>query len=60
MFFELEMSLCDRFKAFTPLSLRRERGCEVLLLIERLGTYKPQKDDNTKKIIRRPAGDDWF
>ncbi len=54
------MSLCDRFKAFTPLSLRRERGCEVLLLIERLGTYKPQKDDNTKKIIRRPAGDDWF
>ena len=62
--FEMQMTLCERFPALTPLELRREKAREVFILVARLNRYmkKEQKKNkkSSKKIIRRPAGDDWF
>ena len=65
--FNITVSLCKCFPAFTPLSLRRERARDVFLLIRRFNEYsdreqknKAQTTKNGKRIIRRPAGDDWF
>ena len=58
------MTLCERFPALTPLELRRAKAREVFILVARLNRYmkKEQKKNKkgSKKIIRRPAGDDWF
>lgn len=59
----MEVGLCDRFPALTPLSLRREKAREVFILIGRYNAYaKRQKRSGGKQetMIRRPAGDDWF
>jgi hypothetical protein len=61
--FEMEMSLSERFYAMTPLTLRREKAREVFLLISRYNKYSKKnekKQKNGKKIIRKPAGDNWF
>jgi hypothetical protein len=60
--FEMEVNLSERFPAMTPLTLRKERAHEVFLLINRYNRYskKEAKQKNGKRIIRRPAGDDWF
>ena len=42
----------------TPLQLRREKAREVFILIKRFNRFSKKK--NKKKIIRKPAGDDWF
>ena len=62
LFFELEMSLCERFPAMTPLSIRKERAVDVFRLIVRYAGYakKQSKNAGKPKIIRRPAGDTWF
>lgn len=60
--------LCMRFPGLTPLSIRKERAHDVFLLMRRFTDYneREQKNNKTvsshngKKIIRRPAGDDWF
>lgn len=69
------MGLSRSFPALTPLSLRRTRAAEVFLLTRRYNEYAQRElaknEKNTadgasvrrkggKKIIRRPAGDDWF
>lgn len=61
------MSLCDRFTSLTPLDLRKEKAREVFILVTRYNNYsekegKKNSEENKprKKIIRRPAGDDWF
>jgi hypothetical protein len=56
MFFDLELTLCDRFPSLTPFDIRKQSVYEVFLLIRRLNkTVK-----TTKKKNRRPAGDNWF
>lgn len=68
IFFEMEMLICERFPAFTPISLRKERAVEVLRLVSRLGDYDRRKTKEKNEIrleggiqvIRRPAGDNWF
>ena len=64
MLFEIEVNLCERFPAMTPLTLRKEKAREVFILIKRYNRYsKKQKKEaksGGKKIIRRPAGDNWF
>lgn len=57
--------LCNRFPSLTPLSIRKERAYEVFLLLKKYVEYnkreeKKQKQNNGKRIIRKPAGDDWF
>ena len=52
----------------TPFQVRRERACEVFLLMRRLADYNererkekpPKATKNGKTVIRRPAGDNWF
>ena len=59
----MEMGLCEKFPAMTPLSLRREKAREVFILITRFNRYSKQKkkrEKGGKKIIRRPASDNWF
>ena len=58
----MEISLVDRFPAFNPLSLRREKAREVFLLLVRFNRYskKQKKKKDGQQIIRRPAGDNWF
>lgn len=60
--FDIQVNLCERFPAMTPLSLRRERAREVFLLIGRYNKHnkKQEKKKNQKQVIRRKAGDDWF
>lgn len=47
----------------TPLTLRKEKAHEVFLLLNRFNRYSRKKEKeqkNGKRIIRKPAGDDWF
>lgn len=60
----MTITLCDRFPAYTPTGIRRERAREIFLLITRLNKHNRKKKKNTtkdgKRIIRRPASDNWF
>lgn len=62
--FEITVSLCERFPAYTPTEIRRTSVREIFLMIKRLNNYnehqKKSKDKNGNKKIRRPAGDNWF
>ena len=69
LLFTMQINLCERFPSMTPLSLRKERAREVFLLIGRLnkhtakelkGKQQTTSRVNGKRVIRRPAGDDWF
>lgn len=62
MFFEMELSLCDKFPALTPFQIRREKAREVFLLVRRLKehTQNDNKSNSRPNVIRRKAGDDWF
>jgi hypothetical protein len=54
----MKISICDRFPAMTPLSIRHERAIDVFRLVGQMSRYEKRK--KKPKIIRRPAGDDWF
>lgn len=58
--FDMQISLCNRFPALTPFSIRKEPAREVFLLISRYNHQNSKKVRNHKKVIRKPAGDDWF
>jgi len=61
--FEMQMNLSERFPSMTPLTLRREKAREVFLLLNRFHRYSKKKKKefkNGQRIIRRPAGDNWF
>ena len=62
MFFEMELSIVERFPSLTPFAIRKERAAEVFLLVRRLNNHTNKRNEqaNKKKVIRRPAGDDWF
>ena len=57
------MSICDRFH-MNPFQLNKEKAVDVIYLINDLTDYNStQKEPETKqgkRIIERPAGDDWF
>lgn len=57
----MEMAISERFPALSPLKMRREKASEVFLFIRRLNEYNSrQNKKGGKKVIKRPAGDDWF
>lgn len=62
LMFELEVGMCERFPALSPLSMRKERVYDVFRLISQYSNYarKESENKNGKKVIRRKAGDDWF
>jgi len=54
--------VCERFPALSPFDIRRERASEVFRLVRRIkksNSYR-EKESTHKRVIRRPAGDDWF
>lgn len=62
MFFELEHTLCKAYPALSPFTVDRE---EFGVVIDIFGdlirlTKREKKRDDPDRIIRRPAGDDWF
>jgi len=56
----MEISICERFPALSPFDVRRTKAAEVFLLIRRMNNYNKQNKSGKKKVLRRPAGDDWF
>lgn len=61
------MILSERFTSLTPIRIRQERASEIFILMERLGDYiqrqkkaAPKINKQGKRVIRRPAGDNWF
>ena len=62
--FDIQMSLCERFPTLTPFMLRREKAREVFLLISRLNKHSQKENanqtSNDTRVIRKPAGDNWF
>ena len=64
LFFEMEISLCERFPALSPFDIRKQRAGEVFLLVRRLNNYteytNDKNDTRNGTVIRRRAGDDWF
>lgn len=58
----MEVTLAERFPALTPLSIRKERAVDVFKTISKLNRFakKQKKNEGKKKIIRRPASDNWF
>lgn len=62
--FDMQVTLCDRFQALTPLILRRERAIDVFRLVAKYNKYAKKKNKSKsnggQRIIRRPASDTWF
>lgn len=63
--FDMQITLCEKFKGLNPFILRSERMQEVFLLIKRLNNAQTQINEPTIQsngdVIRRPALDDsWF
>lgn len=63
--FDLQITICDKFKGLNPFILRHETMQEVFLLIKRLNNTQTQENDHIQScngdVIRRPATDDsWF
>ena len=62
--FDMTVSLCDRFPAFTPLSIRQAPAREVFTMVVRYNKHAKKEKKNTtkdgKRIVRRPASDSWF
>lgn len=60
----MEVNMCKEFPGMTPISLRKERAREVFIMIARYNRLsrkkKEQKKTGKRKIIRRPASDNWF
>lgn len=57
-FFEITVSICERFTALDPI---RIRGCpmhEVIVLMKRTVNYNQQK--KKPRRIMKPAKDTWF
>ena len=64
LLFEMNVNICDRFGCLSPFDVRRKPAREVFLIVKRLNEYnrlnKKNHSNTGKKIIRRPAGDNWF
>lgn len=63
--FDLQITLCDKFKGLNPFILRHETMQEVFLLMKRLNSAQMQSNEPIQRlngdVIRRPATDDsWF
>lgn len=61
----LEYNLCKEFPTLSPLSVEKEDFNTIInLYIDlrklQISQENQTKTQNGKKVIRRPAGDDWF
>ena len=60
--FDMQITLCERFPAMTPFSIRKERAVDVFKLIVKYSKHsqRQKKKPEKQKIIRRPAQDTWW
>lgn len=60
--FELGYQLCKEFPALTPYEVDRQPYCKVIELYSDIRTMqlREKKKNDPNRVIRRPAGDDWF
>ena len=60
--FEINICICDRFTSLNPFEVRKQRFKDVFCLIKKLTIYnkRHKKNKNGKRIIRKPASDNWF
>ncbi len=58
----MELNICERFPSLSPFDIRRERASEVFRLVSRIkkSNKHREKESSQKRVIRRPAGDNWF
>jgi hypothetical protein len=63
-FFEITVTLCNRFTGFDPVKVRQYPAQEIFLLLKRLVKYDERhakhKRSSGNGVIRKQAGDDWF
>lgn len=64
-FFDITVTLCERFPDLNPIKVRKYPAHEVFLLIKRLSKYNAKQKTksntvNNSGVIRKKAGDDWF
>jgi hypothetical protein len=57
-FFDLTINLCERFPAYTPTGIRKERSTEIFKMLGRLNKHTTNKDK--PKVIKKKAPDTWF
>lgn len=64
MFYEINRNLCEVYKGLDPLKLLDYPAEDVFSLINDTIEYNNRHDDGNRrsndKVIRKPAGDDWF
>ena len=64
LLFELEVGMCERFTALSPLHMRHERADHVFRMVKEYSIYAKKEKKKTgnggKQVIRRPAPDTWF
>lgn len=59
----MELTLAERFPSLNPIAIRKEKAREVFTLLRRLAEKKARESKEKKprkRVIRRPAGDNWF
>lgn len=61
--FLIEHNLCTMYAGLTPFTIECETYHNVIMLyadVRRMQIREAKKEKGGKRVIRRPAGDDWF
>lgn len=62
MFFDINKALCEAYAGLDPIKLLDYPAEDVFELINDTINYNKRhgKENKNNKVIRRPAGDNWF
>lgn len=64
MLYEINLNLCQTYHGLDPIKLLNYPAEDVIELINQTVAYNGRKEvdkpKDTDKVIRKPAGDDWF
>lgn len=62
MFFDINKALCEAYSGLDPIKLLDYPAEDVFELINDTISYNKRnsKENKNNKVIRRPAGDNWF
>nr|DAU64718.1 MAG TPA: hypothetical protein [Bacteriophage sp.] len=64
--FDINYQLCKEFPAMTPYDIEKHTFHDVIRLysdvraLQLREAKRGDNDSNDNRVIRRPAGDDWF
>lgn len=64
--FDINYQLCKEFPAMTPYDIEKRTFHDVIRLysdvraLQLREAKRGDNDSNDNRVIRRPAGDDWF